>query len=66
MRFTWYDTKHFTRKLVRVTKMMSKLWRAQMFGIYKHSGWGGSIDYARYEWRGKEWIIPINYIEDEL
>jgi hypothetical protein len=31
---------------------------ARMFGEYHHSGWNGQVEFARYRWRGEEWLIP--------
>lgn len=54
------------RKLLRTLSILSKLGMARMFGEYVHSGWNGQCEYARYRWRGKEWIIPTSPIDEEL
>ena len=51
---------HFIKKLIKTIKLLSTLFCARMFGKYIHSGWNGEFEYARYHWRGKEWIIPIS------
>lgn len=57
---------HRLKKLRRTIRMLSCLFMAQMFGEYQHSGWNGKIDYARYRWRGKDWIIPTSAIDEEI
>lgn len=59
------DIAHFCKKLVRVTRTLCCLFAAQMFGRYIHSGWNCEISFARYEWRGREWIIPTGPVERE-
>lgn len=56
---------HFIRKLGRTIAMLSRLFMARMFGEYQHSGWNGSISYARYSWHGKDWIIPTSAVHGE-
>lgn len=56
---------HWLKKLGRTTKTLSCLFMAQMFGEYRHSGWDGTIHYARYTWRGREWIIPTSAADKE-
>lgn len=55
---------HFIRKLLRTIRVMSCLGMARMFGEYRHSGWNGEFNYARYVWRGKEWIIPTGPVNE--
>lgn len=57
------NLRHFVKKCVRVTRTLAQLWCAQMFGEYIHSGWNGEIDYARYNYKGKEWIIPTSAVQ---
>jgi hypothetical protein len=56
---------HFTHKLGRTVGMLFCLFMARMFGEYRHSGWDGAISYARYTWRGKEWIIPTSAVDSD-
>jgi hypothetical protein len=53
---------HFAKKLYSTIKIISNLALARTFGTYIHSGWDGTIAYARYKWRGKEWIIPTSSV----
>lgn len=56
---------HWFRKLFRTIRILSCLFMARMFGEYRHSGFNGDFEYARYAWRGREWIIPTGPTEDE-
>jgi hypothetical protein len=47
------------RSTIRIT---ASIFMARTFGQYLHSGWDGKIDYAKYRWRGQEWIIPLGPI----
>lgn len=58
------DARLWLRKLGRVVRILPKLFCAQMFGEYRHSGFDGTIEYARYTWRGKDWVIPTGSAED--
>lgn len=55
--------KHFIRKLASTVRILTCLGMARTFGQYQHSGWDGDINYARYSWRGREWIIPTGPAE---
>lgn len=55
--------KHFLRKLRSTTRLLANLWMARTFGEYVHSGWNGQVEYARYRWRGQEWLIPTSPID---
>lgn len=57
---------HWIFKLGRTIRVLSILFMARMFGEYIHSGWNGEFDYARYRWRGNEWIIPTSPAHDEI
>lgn len=50
-------------KLNGTVAMLFCLFMARMFGEYRHSGWDGVISYARYSWRGYDWIIPTSAVE---
>lgn len=54
---------HFIRKLGRTVLILSCLFCARMFGQYQHSGFDGTIEFARYRWRGVDWIIPTGCAE---
>ncbi len=54
---------HFWNKLGSTIGMLFCLFMARMFGEYQHSGWDGVISYARYSWRGHEWIIPTSAVD---
>jgi hypothetical protein len=51
------------RKLGRTIRLLFCLGAARMFGTYRNSGWDGEINYARYTWRGRDWIIPTGPVE---
>lgn len=55
-------TRHFWRKLRRVSRMTCGMFMAQMFGTYRYSSYSyvEEFDYARYFWRGQHWIIPVS------
>jgi hypothetical protein len=53
---------HFIVKLFKTFKILYYLGMARTFGNYVHSGWDGETEYARYYWRGREWIIPTGPI----
>lgn len=55
--------RHFLHKLSGTIAMLACLFMARMFGEYRHSGWDGVIHYARYTWRGREWIIPTSAVD---
>ncbi|MFA5951504.1 MAG: hypothetical protein WC807_14590 [Hyphomicrobium sp.] len=57
------DIPHFTRKLMGTFGILFRLGMARTFGQYQHSGWNGDFAYARYRWRGREWIIPTSAAE---
>lgn len=46
------------RKALDTIRLTLTLALARTFGQYIHSGWNGEFEYARYRWRGKEWVIP--------
>jgi len=52
-----------TEKFFKTLKILYCLGMARTFGKYVNSGWDGTINYARYEWRGREWIIPTGPVE---
>jgi len=54
------------RKLCGTIRILARLGMARTFGEYIHSGWNGEISYARYRWRGREWIVPTGHAEDRL
>ncbi len=58
------DMMHFLRKLGGTVRILGRLFMARTFGEYRHSGWDGSIAYARYSWRGKDWIIPTGAVDE--
>jgi hypothetical protein len=45
-------------KFANTLRLCASLLMARTFGRYLHSGWNGDVEYARYEWRGREWVIP--------
>jgi hypothetical protein len=45
-------------KLINTIKICATLFLARTFGEYRHSGWTAEYEYARYRWRGEDWIIP--------
>lgn len=51
-------------KVLRTIKMLYCLFMARTFGQYRHSGWDGTIEYARYTWRGQDWIIPTSPVDE--
>lgn len=55
--------RHFFHKLFGTIHILSCLALARTFGEYRHSGWNGEFNYARYTWRGKQWIIPTGPVE---
>lgn len=56
--------RHFLHKLTGTLAMLFCLFMARMFGEYRNSGWDGVITYARYTWRGKEWIFPTSAVDE--
>lgn len=57
--------RHWLRKLGRTTCVLFQLGCARMLGRYIHSGWDGSMEYTRYYWRGRDWIIPTGPVVDK-
>lgn len=57
-------SRHQLRKFGRTLQILWCLGCARMLGEYVHSANDGVIDYARYRWRGREWIIPTGPVED--
>lgn len=55
--------RHWLSKLCRTVSLLSKFLMARMFGEYVHSGWNGQVSFARYRWRGEEWLIPTGPLE---
>lgn len=51
--------KWWLRKYLRTARNCIKIFRAQMFGRYQHSGHDDEGDYHRYEWRGQSIRIPV-------
>jgi hypothetical protein len=65
---TTSDISHFGRKLWRTFLVISSMWCAQMFGEYEYSsemevGDEEFVEYARYHWRGRNWIVPTSHTE---
>lgn len=60
-----YRLRHSAVKLLDTLRLLARLGAARMLGRYVHSGWNGEIPFARYEWRGREWIIPTGPVDDE-
>lgn len=58
------DLRLWLNKLGRTARILGCLFAARMFGEYQHSGSDGRIEYARYRWRGRDWIIPTSAAED--
>lgn len=56
---------HFAKKLYSTIRIVTNLALARTFGKYIHSGWDGTTEYARYKWRGKEWIISTSAVIEE-
>lgn len=58
---------HFLRKLRSTLSILYHLGMARTFGTYDYSSafeeHPGYLDFARYEWRGKVWIIPTGAVE---
>jgi len=54
---------HALHKLCSTVAMLFCLFMARTFGKYQHSGWDGVIEYARYSWRGKEWVFPTSAVD---
>lgn len=52
-------------KLASTIKICACLFMARTFGEYLYSGWDGVVDYHRYAWRGREWIIPAGPADTE-
>ena len=50
-------------KLLNTLRIALTLILARTFGKYINSGWNGDFEYARYEWRGQEWCIPLKPCE---
>ena len=59
------DVIHYLRKLRGTLAILARLGAARMRGRYIHSGWNGEIPFARYEWRGREWIIPTGPVDSD-
>ena len=55
----------FLTKLASTIHILFTLGCARTFGQYIHSGWNGEFAFCRYEWRGKEWVIPTSPAEDK-
>lgn len=55
---------HWLKKLGRTVCILSCLFMARMFGRYEYSGFDGEIEYCRYRWRGRSWVIPTGSVED--
>lgn len=55
-----FEVEHFGNKAVKAFCGSIELFRARMFGNYKHSGWDGKFRYHCYEWRGREYFIQDN------
>lgn len=53
------------RKLKGSLKIAATLVLARTFGAYEHSGFDGKIEYARYTWRGRSWVIPTSPVSRE-
>jgi hypothetical protein len=57
-------------KLINTIKICATLFLARTFGEYRHSGWTLEHEYARYRWKGEDWIFPttpcVRGIHDEL
>lgn len=51
-------------KLLNTLRICACLFMARTFGRYQHSGWDGTLHYHRYEWRGREWIIPAGPVDE--
>lgn len=47
------------KKFGLTLKIAFTLIMARTFGRYVSSGWNGHCEYARYEWRGREWMFPL-------
>lgn len=56
---------HTLRKLGRTVRILTLLGLARMFGRYEYSGHDGTINFARYRWWGRSWIIPTSAVDDE-
>jgi hypothetical protein len=53
------------KKFGLTLKIAFTLIMARTFGRYIHSGWNGEFEYAKYEWRGHEWCVPLTAIKLE-
>lgn len=56
---------HFLCKLGSTVRILYCLAMARTFGEYHYSSWTDGINYARYSWRGKDWIVPTSAVEEE-
>jgi hypothetical protein len=57
---------HTLKKLASTIHILACLFAAKTFGEYESGGWNGEIDYCRYRWRGKSWIIPTSAVDREI
>jgi len=57
--------KHFLKKLCSTVRILACLGLARTFGQYEHSGWDGTISFARYRWHGQSWVIPTSSAKGE-
>lgn len=53
------------KKFALTLKIAFTLIMARTFGRYIISGWNGEFEYAKYEWRGHEWCVPLTAIKIE-
>lgn len=59
-----YLAQHFARKSCGTLRILFCLGMARTFGHYEYSAYADGINYARYRWRGKTWIIPTTPVEE--
>lgn len=57
------DAMHYLRKLLHTARLLARLGAARMRGRYVHTVWDGEATFARYEWRGRQWLIPTGPVD---
>lgn len=58
------DVLHALKKLRGTLGILANLGLARTFGAYQYSGWNGEVNFARYHWRGRDWLIPTGPTAD--
>lgn len=52
------------KKLWSTLRILFCLGMARTFGQYQHSGWNGEFEFAKYQWCGRYWVIPLGPDEE--